>query len=193
MNAVPSPIFDVHPLVRELLDANTARLQAAFDRGHTPTDAALMGELDSVMWRGVSLGLPAFVDRLAWKVFVKTIVRDGSTLRGWNVRLHQDGALDGNLESWPRPMSSGGRARTFGHYHVTACPTGRLLDYRLGANPKLDPGRQVVDPVVALDPDHNVLLGRSFVALGSWWVPTPSWFVLQRAGPLPEMMWPEAS
>ena len=44
--------------------------------------------------RGISLGLPAWVERLSWKKFAKAFHRDPRTqrLRGWNVRIEQ-GAL----------------------------------------------------------------------------------------------------
>ncbi|RLB64229.1 MAG: hypothetical protein DRI90_05055, partial [Deltaproteobacteria bacterium] len=50
-------------------------------------------QLDDVEYRGISLGLPAIVEKLTWKKFKKVFHRDPATgvLRGWNVRMEQNG------------------------------------------------------------------------------------------------------
>ena len=121
--------------------------------------------LDDSRYRGISLGLPAFVDRLFWKTFEKTFHRDGERLRGWNVRLEQTG-----LEGPVRPLMKGEVPHTFGHYEVRRTPARLELVY--GA---------MVDPLVALEERGTTwLLGRSDL-LG---IPTPSYFLLERIGPL---------
>lgn len=144
-------------------------------------------EIEGWTYRGVSLGLPAWVDRLAWKTFAKTFHRDADTgvLRGWNTRLEQTG-LDGPL----LPKRRRGAPFTFGHFHVVsfdgyAMPrplaNGLLLDYGLGANPALDPTRAVRDPIVAVDAGRSdLLLGWTYLDLGFARVPTPSYFTLER-------------
>ena len=144
------------------LGMSRGELRASLESGHRIDPASL----DDTRYRGISLGLPAFVDRLFWKTFEKTFHRDGSTLRGWNVRLEQTG-LDGPVQ----PMLTGsGDPKTFGHYAVHAGE--RWLELRYGA---------MVDPLVALEEhDTNWLLGRSDL-LG---IPTPSYFLLEKLGPL---------
>jgi len=73
----------------ELLDVPNRELMRLLREGHAidPT------KLDDYEYRGTSLGLPRFVERLTWKTFQKTFHRDPETgvLRGWNVRLEQRG------------------------------------------------------------------------------------------------------
>jgi len=189
---------------------STDELVRALEHGH-PIDPRA---LDDTEYRGTSLGLPAFVERLTWKKFRKTFHRDPTTgaLRGWNVRLEQNGreapdvprtkrALLGAAAAVP-PGAAGSTAavpHTFGHYEVVsatgyAMPTwkgrvvwahrGLMIDYGRGANP---PGlvRRVRDPLVAVNAgDSTLLLGWSYVDLGFARVGTPSFFTLELAGPL---------
>ncbi len=164
----------------ELLALDGAGLAAAMARGHRIDERAL----DDSQYRGISLGLPRAVEALTWKTFRKTFHRDPATgrLRGWNVRLEQTG-LDGPA----RPL------RAFGHYAVGAlgrtprpCGPGLVIDYSLGSRGPL--GR-VRDPIVALDEGSvERLLGWSFVDLGRLQLPTPSYFLLVREGPLEEIV-----
>lgn len=148
-------------MIERFLDAPRAALRAALDGGHPIAPHAL----DDTRYRGISLGLPAWIDRLAWKTFEKTFHRDGDALRGWNVRLEQTG-VDGPVV----PLLKRGVPHTFGHYDVVQ--GDRWVELRYGA---------MVDPLVALAPGQtDWLLGRSDL-LG---VPTPSYFLLQRIGPL---------
>ena len=117
--------------------------------------------LEDSRYLGTSLGLPAFVDRMVWKTFEKTFHHDDGHLRGWNVRLDQT-TNEARLRR--------GVPLTFGHYTVHNEGHRLLLDYGL-----------LTDPVVALVEDEvDWLFGRSLI--GS--LPTPSYFVLQRRGPL---------
>ena len=146
--------------------------------------------LDDSAYRGVSLGLPRWVERLTWKTFQKTFHRDPQSgrLRGWNVRLIQTG-LDGPIV----PRQRRGRPFTFGHYEVVddAKGPGLLLDYRRGGNPHFDLSALVVDPLVALHADDpTLLLGWSCVALGGLRLPSPSYFTLERLGPLIDLVAP---
>lgn len=144
-------------------------------------------------YRGISLGLPEFVDRLAWKTFLKTFHRDPATglVRGWNIRLEQHG-IDGPIEL----MEKDGAPIRFGHYQVASLDDyvipypvrrGLLLDYGLGGNPPLDPTRFVRDPIVALEEGSvERLLGWSYVDLAGIRLGTPSFFFLERLRPLEE-------
>lgn len=146
------------------------------------------GALDDVEYHGVSLGLPAWVDRVAWKTFKKVFRRDPGrrSLRGWNVAVEQDGSF--------RDRARRGGRVTYGHYEVRpsggyADPYGHVqglvLDYGRGGNAPWDPSGRLRDPVVALEEGSaDVLLGYSYVDLGVVGLPTPSFFLLTRGGPL---------
>jgi hypothetical protein len=167
----------VPPRARDLLTASRDELAALLREGHGIRAEAL----DDTEYRGISLGLPGFVDRLTWKTFRKTFHRDPDTglLRGWNVRLEQ-----GGLDAPSVPMRRGGRPVTFGHYVVVAGDPGLLLDYSAGQN-GLSPTALVRDPVVALEPgDPRLLLGWTYLQVGRHRIGTPSYFVLELEGPL---------
>jgi hypothetical protein len=133
-----------------------------------PFDRALLA---GATYRGISLGLPAWVDRLAWKKFAKCFAPDGK--RGWNMRIEQD-ALD---RPW-RPMKRDGAPITFGPFAVTAEPDGVVvLDYSVGRGPL----RGLRDPLVALDERADLLLGRSLYAIGGRTIGTPAYFSLERS------------
>jgi len=173
-----------------LLDASGPALAEAMAAGH-PLDPA---DLGGHAYLGISLGLPAWVDRALWKTFVKAFACDG---RGWNVKLAQ-GGLQGPHTPLEQPD---GRPRAFGHFSVQPCPTGRvsglgedhvLLDYSVPANPMLDPTRAIRDPLVALRADDSaVLLGRTYAAVLGGWLGTPSYFALVRAPELQHLADPE--
>lgn len=171
----------------DFLELSKADLRRELEAGHAidPT------RLDDSEYQGVSLGLPRFLEDLTWKKFMKTFHRDPETgaLRGWNVRLEQN-ALDEPCV----PMTKRGAPITFGHYRVVdaagvAMPVraqhGLLIDYRQDPNGRMDPIRRVRDPLVAINPGSvDLLLGWSYVDLGFGQVGTPSYFTLERVGPL---------
>lgn len=163
------------------------QLAAALAAGHPIEPDALADRT----YRGVSLGLPGFVDRLAWKTFAKVFCRDRERglLRGWNLRLEQTG-LDGPIV----PRRRDGHDFHFGHFHVRpsadfalprALPHSLVLDYGRGGNPRFDPTRAVRDPIVAVNAGSaELLLGWTFLELGAFRVGTPSYFTLEAVGPL---------
>ncbi len=160
----------------EICALDHAGLAALMARGHGIDERAL----DDSQYRGISLGLPRFVEKLTWKTFRKTFHRDPKTgrLRGWNVRLEQTG-VDG--PSIPR--------KSFGHYELTPlgrtprpCGPGLLIDYSRGSRGLVGRMR---DPLVAIhDGSVDLLLGWSYVDLGRWHLSTPIYFLLMREGPL---------
>ena len=159
----------------DLLAASRDELRALLETGH-PIDPAA---LDDSVYRGISLGLPAWVDRLSWKKFAKAFHRDPATsaLRGWNVRIEQDG-LD---RPW-RARTRRGRTWTFGHFAVVRDGEHLILDYGAG---RALATKAVRDPLVALvHGSAELLLGRSDIALGPMRLATPSYFVLEREGAL---------
>jgi hypothetical protein len=158
----------VNPL--DLVGATRDELAAlARDRGQRFDPAALAGR----RYDGISLGLPRIVEKLTWIKFAKQFRREpGGAIRGWNVRIEQDG-LD---RPWrPRRRRDGGDA-IFGWFDVVSRDGDVVLDYSCG-NRRFDPIRMVRDPVVAID-GTDVLLGWSTLAIGRTTIPTPSWFVL---------------
>ena len=128
-------------------------------------------------YRGLTLGLPALVERLTWTKFAKAFLRDpeATSVRGWNVRIEQDG-LD---RPW-RPQLRDGAPVTFGDFVVAITPGGVVLDYRVDRTPL----RVLRDPIVALDDAADVLIGRSLVQLGPATLGTPAYFVLERDHPV---------
>lgn len=172
----------------DLLGLDRRRLMRLLCDGH-PIDPEA---LDDSEYRGVSLGLPGFIDRLTWKTFKKVFHRDPETghLRGWNVRVRQTG-----LEPPFIPRQRRGQPDAWGHYRVVEGrrrpmprPVGQglLLDYGLGGNSALAfPVPALRDPLVALVPGSvELLLGWSYLELGPLRIPTPSFFSLERDGPL---------
>jgi len=174
------------PSFHDLLHASRADLAQYLRAGH-PIDPTA---LDHTLYRGVSLGLPRWMEALTWKIFAKTFYRaDDGRLYGWNVRLQQTG-IDGPIV----PQQHRGAPRCFGYYGVTSAADagldadmsqGLLIQYRLGPNPALHPIRLARDPLVSLRPnDPSLLLGWSYLHIAGRVVPTPSYFVLRREGPL---------
>lgn len=163
----------------ELESAGARELARAFAAGRVVDPEALAG------WHfhGTSLGLPAWIERLTWKTFLKAFERapDGRVL-GWNVRVVQ--RWHDRAAAPFTPRRSRGAPVTFGHFEVVSERGGVMLDYGRGRHRRLDPVAALRDPLVALDDRCDRLLGRSLVALPGFRVPTRSWFVLERGAPL---------
>ena len=172
----------------EVRALDRAELAALLRAGH-PIDPASLGD---VRYRGTSLGLPAFVERLTWKTFRKVFHWDHARgeLRGWNVRVEQRGIDDETV-----PLRRNGRAVSFGHYRVvepaarripTGCDRGLLIDYGIYER---GPMSRIRDPIVAVNAGSaDLLLGWSYVDVGFGTLGTPSFFTLQREGPLDEVV-----
>jgi hypothetical protein len=172
--------------VNDLLPLTRRELSDLLRAGH-PIDARA---LDDTEYRGVSLGLPAFVERLTWKTFKKVFHRDPSTgvLRGWNVRIEQRG-IDGPYV----PKQRRGAPFTFGHFHVVEAAgrapagfdRGLLIDYGAAPHGRFDAAALLRDPIVALEPGSaDKLLGWSYLAIGRRCLGTPSFFLLERDVPI---------
>lgn len=163
-------------LARTLLHESRTQLRERVRHGHPVDPAALEGWA----YRGTSLGLPRFVERLTWKTFQKTFWREplSGRLLGWNVRLEQDG-----LDAPSRPKLEGGEPVTTGHYEVvrpegvrapSGFDRGLIIDYGL-----------LRDPLVAVEPGNaDLLLGVSYLALGPLCIETPTYFLLEREHPI---------
>lgn len=156
------------------------------------------GALDDTQYLGIDLSLPSLVHRILWTTFRKTFHRDPTTnaLRGWNVRLEQTG-VDGPK----RPMRDrGGRAISFGHYHLRSAAGLRFprawrgadyLDYGVAHNHPWDLARFGYCPIVAVNEGSaELLLGWEVLKVGGVLVPLPDYWVLVREGPLEERVPP---
>jgi hypothetical protein len=174
----------------EVLTLDARGLAALLAAGHdVPVEA-----IEGAEYEGIALGLPPWVERLAWKTFKKTFYRDPESgrVRGWNVRIVQRG-VDGPYE----PIMKRGAPLCFGPYEVVPLDGrsprpvggGLLIDYARGKG-GVDPMRLMRDPIVALRPgDPTLLLGWSYVELGFARLSTPSYFLLKRAGPISHVPW----
>jgi hypothetical protein len=173
----------------EFLSLSRDTLRGMLERGHAIDPRAL----DDTEYRGLSLGLPGPMVKLTWLTFRKTFHRDPGTgaLRGWNVRMQQNG-LDGARDPM---LDCTGKPRCFGLYEVRAgteypnmpiaAQHGLVIDYGLGNNARLDPIRRGRDPLVALERGSTErLLGWTYLDVGAFRVGTPSYFLLEREGPL---------
>jgi hypothetical protein len=176
---------------RDLAGLSSPELRSLLTRGHPlrPED------VEGSAFRGVSLGLPALVERLTWTTFQKVFFRDRATclVRGWNVRVEQRGT---SAPSAPRLR--GGVPWAFGHFVVVraagrapaGCDAGLLLDYGPFAS-RLDPLAWLRDPLVAVNPGSaDLLLGWSYLRIGPAAIPTPSFFTLEREGPVDHVATP---
>jgi hypothetical protein len=172
---------------KEILGGSVDELRARLREGSSLDPSVLEGHA----YRGLALGLPEIIERLTWTTFQKTFFRDPETgrLRGWNVRLHQDG-----IDAPSRPKLRDGRPLCFGRYEVLAAgalPTppgyehGLLIDYDRGANARFDPIRLAKDPIVSLDGgEGRFVLGMSYLLVRNRCVETPSFFLLEREHPI---------
>ena len=178
----------------ELLALDRRTLMTLLRAGH-PIEPDALADSE---YRGISLGLPQLIERLSWKKFQKVFHRDPSSgaLRGWNVRLEQN-----DLDAPCVPLQRRGMAHTFGHFEVVdprqtrgvprGCDRGLLIDYGRGRNGRLNIISRLRDPIVALTAGSaDVLLGWSYLDVLGDHVRTPSFFSLERVGPLREVVTP---
>ena len=169
----------------DLWKHDNRQLRAVLSQGQ----AIAPDELAGWEYRGVALGLPEFVEKLTWKTFVKTFYYDEKQgiIRGWNVRVEQDGLTGPSLA-----RRKDGKVLSWGPYHVQPLPAQMPLQVRAGvlinygpASPLLDGTHVMRDPLVALrEDDPTELLGCSYAQIGNMQWLTPSWFTLTRLRPL---------
>lgn len=163
----------------DFLALSRKELRRALAEGH-PIDPLT---LDDTEYKGTSLGLPAWVERLTWKKFKKVFHRDRSTglLRGWNVRLEQNA-----LEDECIPLVKRGEPFTFGHY-VVVDPSTRRVPVGADRGLLIDYGFLLRDPLVCVNEgDPKLLLGWTYLDFGWFRLGTPSFFTLEYDGPLGE-------
>ena len=147
--------------------------------------------LQGFEYRGTSLGLAPWVEKLSWKTFKKTFLYDKklNITRGFNIRMTQTGSLDDY-----EPVIKNGLPLTFGHYTVEpfgnyrlplTIEHGLLINYGSGLNSRLDFTARLKDPIVAIEKGNDdFLLGWSYLDLGFARFKTPSFFCLEKDGPI---------
>lgn len=172
--------------VETLWAASARDLAQIMAEGHPIAPRSLVGS-----YRGVSLGLPSFVDQIAWKVFRKCFLADPDhpdQVIGHNVRVVQQSSLVALAgSSPPEAMMRRGRPLHFGPFAVVSlpgptpfrCRAGLLLDYG-ATHPFWHPLARLRDPVVSLRAGSvDLLLGASYLQVGVS-LRTPSYFTLER-------------
>jgi hypothetical protein len=171
------------PTTSALLAASGAELASYFHDGHPVAPEALAG----AEYHGTSLGLPRWLERLTWKTFIKAFAHDDrGGVRGWNVRVDQ-------RAPWT-PRLRDGVPVTFGHFAAVRAGSTTMLDYGAGGNRRGDVTSVLRDPLVALEPGSaDRLLGVSLVDVAGVRLPTPSYFLLERGGPLRHVATPARS
>lgn len=174
-------------IAKSLRTASRKTLRQRIVEGHPVDPKAIEG----FAYRGTSLGLPGFVEKLTWKTFQKTFHRDEATGRlvGWNVRLHQDG-----LDAPSRPILKDGQPVCVWHYEViepggvpmpSGFGRGLIIDYSRAKNPAWDTVRLMKDPLVSLVPGScDELIGVSYAVIGGVCIETPTYFTLEREHPI---------
>lgn len=165
----------------DLVHMSAHELDRTMKSGH-PIDPDVLADRE---YDGVSLNLPAIIEKLTWTKFAKVFHREGTAMRGWNCRVVQSPISS----PWVLDKKKG-EPITYGHYAVVPCDgyrmprpydAGLMLDYGRGGNAALDPMGRTRDPIVAVDEgDSTLLLGWSYVDLGVRTVATPSFFALRR-------------
>ena len=158
----------------ELCSKSRTELAGIFEAA-APVDITA---IEGYRYRGVSLGLPAWIETLSWKKFAKAFERgNDGRVHGWNIRIEQD-ALS---LPW-RPQMRRGKEWRFGPFGMREVPNSPHveIDYGLGTR-GLSPMRRLRDPLRNLDNSGDILLGRSFIDIGiTKRLATPSWFLLER-------------
>jgi hypothetical protein len=174
-------------IAKSLRTASGRVLREHIVEGHPVDPKALEG----FAYRGTSLGLPSFIEKLSWKTFQKTFYRHEPTGRlvGWNVRLHQDG-----LDAPSRPLVKDGHPVCVWNYEViepggvpmpAGFDRGLIIDYSRAENPTFDTVRLMKDPLVALSPgNYDELIGVSYAVIGGLCIETPTYFTLEREQPI---------
>ena len=134
--------------------------------------------IEGYRYRGVSLGLPTWIEKLTWKKFAKTFYRhpDGQ-VRGVNLRMVQDG-----LHNPWRVQMKKGKPWSFGPFELATEEGSAHLEIHYGRGSEgLSPLRRLRDPLRRLDDKGDLLLGMSLVDVGfGKRLATPSWFLLER-------------
>ncbi len=131
---------------------------------------------------------PVFTSFLGIRKFRKGFKQVAGELRGYNIKVLQNGSP---MNAWIPLKQPDGTDIRHGFYLVEPAGPGcadteaLFLDYGRGNNPLLDPSALLRDYLRKLEPDNaDVLLGRAYLALGGREV-FMSYFLLQYERPVP--------
>lgn len=172
--------------LKDLLNMNKDQVADVFRNGH-PLD---LNQVENNQYFGIDLGMPGWFHKYFWLTFRKTFYRDPQSgiLRGWNVKLEQQGI---NGPRVPKKNKDGSE-KTFAHYHVQSAkglkfPKGwqgaDFLNYLASPN-KFGEGTGYC-PIVAINEgDMNLLLGWEVFKYGPFFVPLNDYWVLVKEGPI---------
>jgi len=124
---------------------------------------------------------------LGFRKFKKGFYRDGDLLRGYNVKVRQNGLVDPWID-----VTKKGKSIKHGWYDVypvraeekdNLYPNALLLNYASKRNPLYDPSRVLRDYLVQPDPKNpDLYLGKAYLALGTKRI-FVSYFILERENP----------
>lgn len=161
---------------------SSRQLATQLAEGHPIDRASIQGWV----YRGISLGLPRFVEALSWVNFAKTFTHQNT---GWNIRCEQH-PLD-KPSVYKRNKQN--KPVIFGRYALTEldlskcprpCGPGLLIDYSINGTAR-GRGTSPRDPIVSVFAgEFDYLLGWSYLDLGWTRLSTPSYFLLIRDRPL---------
>ena len=158
-------------------------LETMLLRGETPDPEALAGW----EYRGTNIGF--WTKRSPILKFIKGFYKDATgQVFGYNEPVVQNG----RQSPWIAKPSDDDPKR-FGFYKVVHVdPTGRdnlylhalLLDYGQGDNPFYDASKRLRDYIVRVNPgSDDLLLGKAYLKLNRFRLPTLSFFLLERHKP----------
>lgn len=190
MDASPKTLAD-------LLRLPMPALERLFENGHPVEIERIAG----YEFHGRNFGTPAFFAR-RFRKFRKVFFRDERTGRfgGWNLRTQQNGDAEPWIDAPPTAHSpvewlTGRRSSTPAHgfFEIRGArrgdppaPRGALvIDYGASGNPRADVTALLRDVAVCVsEDDHDLLIGRAYLALGPALIRAQGIFALSRGEPI---------
>ncbi len=165
----------------DLASCSARRLTERMHAGSTPDADALVG------WEFRGTNTAPWIRAAGMDRFVKGFTAGADGVVGYNRRVPRGARTD------PWLPADGPDPPPFAYYTVAPVDPeaadnhylhALLLDYGAGATSSLDPAGRLRDYLVALDDDHQLLLGHAFLALGPRRL-SVTHFVLERLRPAP--------
>lgn len=137
-----------------------AELCRVFDRGEPVSPNEVAG------WEFRGYNVPQFASVLGIRKFVKGFKSVDGEVRGYNIKVAQNG---GPLEPWIPLRNPDGTDIRHGYYLVEPAPDSApvprslFLDYGRGGNPRLDPSSVLRDYLRKVEPGRDdLLIGRAY-------------------------------
>ena len=174
----------------DLFAMSSGELHAVMKAGYPLDLDAMVGK----QYLGADLSLGKTWQKLTWKTFRKTFVRDDTDggVRGWNVRMEQRGIFGAQV-----PMrTKSGEPRTFAHYRVRPAdgltwPKGwhgaHYLDYSGIGNPRSE--SFAFTPAVAVNEgSSDLVLGWEIFKVGGRLIAPPVFWAIKVEGPVEHLV-----